>query len=120
MSYAVFPDTLPLISLDGLEEKIQDVCVRTAMESGPAKVRRRFTAASVFISGQLVLSTSQLSVFDSFFRDSVAMGSLPFYWKHPRSLEPCLCRFSSPPVYSCSAGVWFVRLEIEILPVRIA
>ena len=59
---------------------------RTPMENGPVKTRRRFTAASRMVSGETSLLTdAQIDTFETFYRDEIGDGALPFDAVSPRT-----------------------------------
>ncbi len=118
MTNIVWPAALPdSASWEDYQESMPDMVIRTAMDAGPAKVRRRFSAAPTSISGTMLMNSSQVATLDAFFRDSTAGGSLAFSWTHPRTGAEVACRFLSPPQLRHVAGpLWRVELAIEILP----
>lgn len=60
--------------------------IRTPMEHGPSKTRRRFTAAVRQYSGETdVMTNAQVSTFETWFDDTIASGALSFTATNPRS-----------------------------------
>lgn len=60
--------------------------IRTDMENGPAKSRRRFTAAVRHISGNTdILTDAQVATFDTWFTDTIDDGALAFTATNPRT-----------------------------------
>lgn len=91
--------------------------IRTQMDAGPAKVRRRFTAAPQRFQGATgFLSRGQLAAFETFFIEDLAMGSLPFLARDPISCTVKTFRFLDS--YTVTPGGRRVRVsaELEILP----
>jgi hypothetical protein len=106
---------IPLIQ--GFSETFPNVVVRTSMDAGPAKVRRRFTAAERPFKLNMILTAAQATAFDTFFVTTVAGGSLPFTWVHPRTQEAADFRFVGQPTYSAlDGGLYQVDFTIELLP----
>ena len=96
--------------------------MRSQMDVGPAKVRRRFVAGVVTIPMQLKLIGTDLQTFLQFFYTTLAGGSLPFTWTNPRTGSACDFRFVGPPQYSPlsprASGTerWNVQFTLETMP----
>lgn len=118
MPNSVWPASLPQYVLAaGYQEDVPDTAVRTAMETGPAKMRRRFTAAPRAIKCSVRLSLSQKDTLDAFFESTLAGGTLPFDWEHPVSRAPVTMRFTGRPVYAPrTSNRMDARLELEVMP----
>jgi hypothetical protein len=67
----------------GYSAERQDMLTRSVMDSGPGKVRRRFTAGSVLVQPRWLFTHRQLAVFDWWFLAHVRAGAEPFYWPYP-------------------------------------
>jgi hypothetical protein len=99
------------------------LALRTDMETGPAKVRRRATAVPRAFDLELSLSRNQVALFDAFYTDSIKLGALPFEWKHPRTGATCDMRITSTPTARPKAArgdgreYWSLSFSVEILPV---
>ena len=112
-----WPGNLPLAPLIGHLETAPDIAMRTAMEAGPDKVRRRFTAGVREFDMPLVLSDAQVDVLDGFFVTDTAGGSLRFDFRHPRTGAVVKCRFLGPPEYRLIApSKWRTTFRLEVLP----
>lgn len=119
----VWPGSLDDFML-GAKETLQHGVIRTDMDAGPVKVRRRFTAVSRFISCEIMLRTvAQRSAFDTFFNTTLAGGSLSFEHDDPKDGTTADYRFAGPPEYTYTkAGTGSgalntkVKLSLEILP----
>ena len=119
MTNAVWPASLPQTPLaEGYNERAPDTVIRSPMEAGPPRLRRRFTAGVRNIECQLRLTPAQLDTLDAFFGSTVAGGALPFDWKHPRNGTAVTFRFVEPPGYTPVARgtLWQAMLRLEILP----
>ena len=58
----------------------QNAVIRTQMDTGPAKVRRRTTLAPKIYSGIMrPLTKAEFATFEAFFEDTIAAGSLSFH-----------------------------------------
>lgn len=121
---AVWPAGLPQnLRTSDLQETMPDTVLRTQMDAGPAKARRRFTAAPRPFSGSLVMTQAQVEVFDAFFVDVVAGGALQFEWKFPRTGTICDVRFTNKPQLRPTgpraidkSEYWIVEVELETVP----
>lgn len=113
-----WPEALPQSPLlDGARETPADTVIRTAMETGPAKTRRRTTAGTGRLSLTYILSRAELTVLEGFFSTDLFGGALSFAFPHPRLGETVDCRFRQPPAFAPINGDFFrVGLELEVLP----
>ncbi len=120
MANAVWPVALPQYALEnGYQESLEDQTIETQMDSGPAKVRRRFTTG--FRKYQLVIQmdTDQMALFETFYLETLQGGSLPFDWLHPRTRTPKTFRFRRPPpTITPIGGTQYCRVSmaLESLP----
>lgn len=115
---ASWPATLPQQVLrDGLGETLPDTALRTSMDVGPAKLRRRSSAAVRPISAAVNLSTSQAADLETFYVSTLEGGTLPFDMADPRTGTTYSFRFTSPPGLSpLGATIWRASLALERLP----
>jgi hypothetical protein len=98
MADIVWPNTLPQNGLlDGTTEQLADTTVRFAPDTGPAQVRRRFTAGVRQIPFRIYLTPAQYSALVEFHTDTTAGGSLPFDWVHPITGSTVTFRFVGAP-----------------------
>lgn len=128
MADAVWPVALPPPRLQPFSESLKSQVVRTAMDTGPAKVRRRQSvpiresSVEIRITGQALAA-----VFDPFFVDTLKGGSLTFSMTNPRTGVVDEYRFVSPPTYKPLGVVqlgtpqegseyWSVTFTLEQLP----
>ncbi len=112
-----WPAELPAYLLrDGYSESRQEGTVRSNMDQGAAKIRGRYTATVLNITGTVQLTLEQTSVLDAFYRDDIARGSLPFNWFHPRTREAVSMRLVKAPTYTTEGYAFRAHLELEILP----
>lgn len=113
-----WPASLPqTVMTAGLEERPPDTSLRSQMDAGPAKVRRRFTAGVRVFSATVPLSDTETETLDSFYQTDLQGGALRFDWTHPRTGAAVKFRFVTPPRYAPrSSKLWLVQLQLEILP----
>lgn len=111
---ATVPDDL---SVEGYYESPPDNLLRQSMDAGPPKVRRRTTSNVRPIRGKIIMTTTQLAAFDTFYTDTLSSGALTFNFDHPRTGTTEEMRFVRPPDYtSIGPTHWEVSLDMEILP----
>jgi hypothetical protein len=114
-----WPADLPdHLLVEGYGESPPDTSIRTTMEAGVAKVRRRFTYAARPIAGALSLTRAQVESLDVFYRTDTQSGALRFSWRHPRfaNLTAVQMRFTAAPRYEAlEPEIWRATLQLEIV-----
>lgn len=125
MPVASWPSTLPQAPLAaGYREGLGETTLRTQMEIGPAKTRRRSTAAPRPLDWPLVLTRAQLAILRGFIDSDLEGGALPFTIREPlddaetllvRLLEPIEWQ-ALPAVGSDGAQMVATTLKLEVLP----
>lgn len=118
MPYATWPLSLPqLVLRDGYTEKPGDNTIETPVDAGPAKARRRFTASVRRFSASVKFSAAQMVTFEEFWGVTLADGSLPFEWKHPRTQADATLVFRKPhwSISEAVGGNVIVQLNLERL-----
>lgn len=79
--------------------------MRSPMDIGPAKVRRRFTATSRYLTGTIYLTTkAQRTTLDNFFDTTTQGGTLEFDMADPADGATEVFRFLGPPEYDHQFG----------------
>lgn len=79
-----WPTELPQSPLrGGFSYSAPNNLIRSDMETGPAKVRRRSTAKPYTAQVTYIMSNEQASVFEEFAITTLAGGSICFDWWHP-------------------------------------
>lgn len=115
---AVWPSSLQqLLNEDGFSYGIGPTVIRSDMDIGPAKQRRRFTKPVDTISCTIDLSTSEFTIFYDFYDITVNGGVTAFDFTHPVTAATIQVRFINPPVIaSRGGGRYRVSMAWEILP----
>lgn len=114
---AAWPATLPPPLLNSLKERAPNNTIRTSMDKGPPKTRRRTTANVRPISFAMRLTDEQVEILDSFFVDDTFSGADEFDFTHPRTGAAVKAIFASPPEYSEMEGVCYnCNVSLEIMP----
>jgi hypothetical protein len=125
MPNATWPATLPdSFEVDSYNEAEADSLIRSQVDAGPAKVRRRFSGNVRPVQGRMTLTSEQLNTLRTFFRTTLAMGALPFDWHEhlPDGVDngtAATFRFVEKPKYAPkdTGGPYYtVDLSLEILP----
>jgi len=116
MTEISWPDTLPVtLLMDGLSAKRKTSVVRTAMDAGPEKMRRRYTASVKTFSGKMLLNKNQLIELDLFFKTALADGVLRFNFTDPQTLETAEFRFIEPYQEVSVSGFFEISMSLERL-----
>lgn len=118
-----YPASLPQQPLvDGYEEGFPNTLVRTQMDKGPDKVRRRFTAGTRTFTIQLLLDETQVQTLDDFIDIDLEGGALRFDWTHPRTGASVQFRFipvnndAIVTYQTVSSKFYRAQAQVEILP----
>lgn len=123
----LWPDTLPqLLNVQGHSYNFGDPSIRSNPSVGPSKIRPRSSAVSSPLSGQMYMTTEQVSTLRDFYQVAVR-GSDVFSFPDPEAYMPgpitwplptVNCRFTGAPTISATVkpGCWMVALPMEIVP----
>jgi hypothetical protein len=89
------------------------------MTTGPAKVRRRFTAQSADVTVQLELNEAEVAILEDFVKDTLGeVGQ--FNWVNVYNGQPAVYRFkegwSSVKLKYYGGDLWTVSMDLEQLP----
>jgi hypothetical protein len=94
---AIWPPSLPQSLLASLTRKRQPGKIRSQMDTGPAKQRARFTAVVEEYEGGLYLTGAELTIFYTFYNDTLGMGAASFDWIDPVTDAAATLRFKDEP-----------------------
>jgi hypothetical protein len=99
MSNPVWPSLLPqYVEVQGFSETLPKNRVQNQPEAGPPKSRRRFTSAPEFLNCSIVLKdAATVTVFKTFYKDTLVDGSLKFDWVRPIEGTSCEMTFIEEP-----------------------
>lgn len=138
---ANWPTSLPAFRLP-LSTNRQDGTLRTSMDAGPEKVRRRFSATSKFYSISIQMEGADLSTLEEFYETTLQGGSVTFDMEDPVSGVEKEFRFAQPyeirqvvggeidkgvkwdqsepstelDLITVNTGIYDVQLNLEMLP----
>jgi len=104
--------------MEAVSYKPWDNAVRSQMDAGTPKARRRFTAVGEDVRLAIVVNKAQADALDAFYSVTLKVV-LPFTWKHFRKAgyPACDYRFKAPPQYvPLGFDLWRADLELERLP----
>lgn len=119
---ATWPATLPQnpFDQDGATYEPSENIIRSDTETGPAKMRRRFTGKNEKLSFSMVLTPTQWAALDTFYETTLqAVGK--FQWIDFRTKAAANYRFKKKPSQTYwgedSTGVyWQVSVDLELIP----
>lgn len=114
---AAWPGTLPQnFQIQGYTETGAQNTVRTKMEVGPDKVRKRTTSEVRVVQGNMWLTAAQYTIMRTFYETDHNFGADTFTKDDEHAINRTW-RFVDPPVYTTiGANTWQVRLKIEEMP----
>jgi len=116
MAEIFWPELLPADFLaEGLVIQPQSNVIRTAMDAGPKKARRRYTARTVKFSGKQRFDGAELAVFEQFYHTVLADGVFRFNYKDPISNQLAEFRFTEDYTVTEIGGLYEVTLPMERL-----
>jgi hypothetical protein len=94
--------------------------IRTKMDTGPAKLRKRATAVPKEFDIELRVNKAQLGTWDDWWENTSAAdyGTEEITWLHPRKDTEAVFRFVTEPVYTALSGdkLWTITFRMEIMP----
>ena len=109
---AVWPSTLPLPEQEGYNEAQANNILRTTMDAGAPKQRRRYTAVYTTVKFQMTLTSTQTTTLMSFYN---LVGADAFTWTHPRTSASVTARFIEPPILSAKDNHILAGVTLEVL-----
>lgn len=104
---------------DSFSTEIGNTTLRSNMDIGPAKVRRRFTKSVDTMVCTINLTRDDFLFFETFYGTTLNGGVTPFTFIHPIRLTTMTARFitDNPPSFRSLGGNYFrVQMKWEIMP----
>jgi hypothetical protein len=102
---------------EGFALKPQPVTIRTDMDTGPPKVRRRFiNPVRTYACDILLKDADEYTLFDDFFYVTCKAGTDTILMPHPITGVDTVFRFVGEPEYSAVGIAWRVAFSLEELP----
>lgn len=106
-----------LVNEEGFGLKMADTVLRSDMDIGPAKIRRRYTKGVETLTVSINLDTDQYDLFNDFFYTTLNGGAKTFNYTHPITQDSQEFRFvGSPDIRSLGGGNFRASMTWEILP----
>jgi hypothetical protein len=116
MASISWPEELPAtLLLEGLSAKQESNVIRTQMDAGPRKTRRRYTAHVKTFTGKLLLTSAQRLILEQFYRAALADGALRFNFTDPLTLETREFRFADGYTETAADGLFEISASLERL-----
>ncbi len=118
-----WPLALPQTPLyNGYKRQLPNNLIRSSMDTGSDKVRKRGRFKPEVISATYVLSSEQRNILENFVHNSIAEGAICFNWPHPEldKLVRARLKAGSSGLFDISpystSLYWQVSLELEVWP----
>ena len=112
-----WPETLPLPTVEGYGIQPGDAILRTEMEAGPARQRRRFTQVPSRVSVRWIMRRDQFALFEAWYRWQAKEGGAWFEIELLGGLGLLTqeARFTKQFQAQLLGGtLWEIRSELEI------
>lgn len=118
MSDIQYPPSLPLPLRNGYGANTASPLMRTEMQSGRARQRRKFTNVPVFAGVSWILTRPQAMIFESWFKNTLVDGAEWFTIKLrlPIGFKDFECRFVDIPQGPELVGIelWRYTADLEL------
>lgn len=117
---ATWPTELPVPLLQGYELETGDPTARTDMESGPARVRRRFTATPDEITLSVLLSEAEMNIFRAFWDGDWSQGAAWVFFPVRDGRTPGIVSKECRPTKGAfkaaliKPNYWRVQIPVEV------
>jgi hypothetical protein len=111
-----WPSNIPSGFLaEGFSKTPKSNVIRSSMDAGPQKTRRRYTARTINYTGREIFDTEELALFEQFYHTALADGALRFNYADPITGEVAEFRFTKDYTVSTNNGLFEVTLNLEKL-----
>lgn len=109
---SVWPEKFEILR-DSFQETPVDRVIRSQMDVGPAKKRRRTILGCKNVKFMVQIPIALYDEFEEFYLDN-DVGVFDFV--HPRNKKTYSARFVSVPTGTCNETVYNIPVELEFLP----
>jgi hypothetical protein len=115
-----WPPSLPQVPQKGYTEEVGAIIVKTPMDAGPAKIRRRSNKPAV-LNLTFIMTTADLTTLDTFIQTTLGYVSR-FAFPHPRTGSSVDCRImptGEGTMYNISylaPGYYTISMQFEVMP----
>ena len=115
MTVPTWPNDKGRALVDGFRDTFPNLLSRSETDSGPAKQRRKTTAAPFSVDVAYKMTTAEREWFEDFYFNDAAGGGVWFDWYHPVKQTVVAARFvaGSPPSYEPWKPDWRVSVTLE-------
>ena len=123
MALAAWPDLLPNPLASGYSYQAQAPFIRTNMDSGLARQRRRFTRIPSTVSVSWIFTQEQLALFEGFVHYDISDGSDWFAAKiaNGQELRSVKARMTAAPkIDLIEPGIWHASVQMETMDMPMA
>lgn len=108
--------TYPAASHNYARKASKDAALRTSMDAGPDKVRRRFTAVPHAVTFTKILTQAQLDIEQDFYHNVVGVAGR-FDHFDPVTQTTQSWRYVEETAYAAAGGgQWRATFSLEVLP----
>lgn len=113
-----FPSSLQdKLNQAGFTNNFGETSIRSTVDVGLAKVRNRYTKGIDTFQCTIDLNFDDYTTLETFYKTTLAGGSLTFYYDHPFTEVQTEFRFIAAPSITPIGGKWFrVSMNWEELP----
>ena len=117
MPTPVWPTTLQqYVNTDSFSYQKGSTTLKSDVDVGPSKIRRRFTKSVDTMSASIWLTADEYTTFETFYNTEVAGGATAFNFNHPITNATLLVRFANEPNYRPLSGTRFVlSFSLEVI-----
>lgn len=123
MALVSWPDLLPAPLASGYGYQAQASFIRTNMDSGLARQRRRFVRIPSTVSVSWIFTQEQLALFEGFVHYDITDGADWFYAEiaNGQDLQSVSARMiGAPKVDLIEPGIWHVSVQMETIDMPMA
>ena len=114
MTQLQWPKELPeTLRLEGLSIQKKTNVIRTKMDTGPQKVRLRYTAATKEIAGTILIDEKKRLILEQWYKTVLANGVLRFVMKDSQTGQPGEFRFMEDYTEKNVDGLWEIGIRLE-------
>lgn len=101
--------------IEGLSGKKRTAVVRTQMDVGPQKNRRRYTVSQKDFTGSVIVTEAQREILETWYEKVLGNGVLRFVMTDPQTLQPAEFRFLEEYNEESTDGLWTINMNLEKL-----
>jgi len=95
------------VQINGFSQKARENTIRSSVEAGVDKIRRRYTTPIVEIKFNRWFTFEQYETIENFYNITTAGGVFPFTFPDPATNEVYVYRFLTSPSYSALGGLHY-------------